>query len=154
MNEVVQVYIIYMLNVYTCICNFVHYNIFCNISISILIFVKIVFTHKNCTFPINILMFNYNSKLDFSILYCIFTLQSIPNGILPYCTRVDDSDLRVTVHHRIVVCTCNSCGLLFGLGLSTDHFTHVFVDEAGQATEPECLIPVSMAAQAGGQVPS
>jgi len=32
------------------------------------------------------------------------------------------------------------------------HFTHVFVDEAGQATEPETLIPLSLLSEASGQV--
>ena len=28
-------------------------------------------------------------------------------------------------------------------GFPTDHFSHVFVDEAGQATEPEAIIPLA-----------
>ena len=43
-------------------------------------------------------------------------------------------------------------GTLHGLGLSIGHFTHVFVDEAGQATEPECLVPISLLAGTHGQV--
>ncbi|XP_015267285.1 PREDICTED: putative helicase Mov10l1, partial [Gekko japonicus] len=32
------------------------------------------------------------------------------------------------------------------------HFTHVFVDEAGQASEPECLIPLGLVSETSGQV--
>lgn len=32
------------------------------------------------------------------------------------------------------------------------HFTHAFVDEAGQATEPECLIPLGLISEVNGQV--
>lgn len=35
---------------------------------------------------------------------------------------------------------------------SVGHFTHVFVDEAGQATEPESLIPLSLLSETSGQV--
>ncbi|EHH65949.1 hypothetical protein EGM_02826 [Macaca fascicularis] len=32
------------------------------------------------------------------------------------------------------------------------HFTHVFVDEAGQASEPECLIPLGLMSDVSGQI--
>ena len=40
------------------------------------------------------------------------------------------------------------CMCVFRVG----HFTHVFVDEAGQATEPETLIPLGLLSEASGQV--
>lgn len=52
--------------------------------------------------------------------------------------------------HRIVVATCITSGVLFSLGLPAGHFTHVLVDEAGQATEPECLIPMGANSQSDG----
>ncbi|XP_061891869.1 RNA helicase Mov10l1 isoform X2 [Entelurus aequoreus] len=54
--------------------------------------------------------------------------------------------------HRIVVSTCSSAGMFFNLGLQVGHFTHVFLDEAGQATEPESLIPISLISEEDGQL--
>ena len=38
--------------------------------------------------------------------------------------------------------TCGSVGSIYKLKLKHGHYTHVFVDEAGHVTEPECLIPL------------
>lgn len=70
--------------------------------------------------------------------------------LLPHCLDVDSAD--TAAHYRVVVCTCVTAGLLYSLGLSVGHFTHVFVDEAGQATEPECLIPLGLLAGTDRQV--
>jgi len=43
---------------------------------------------------------------------------------------------------RVVVATCVSGGVPFGLGIKPGHFSHIFIDEAGQATEPELMIPI------------
>lgn len=32
---------------------------------------------------------------------------------------------------------------LVSLGVPKGHFTHIFIDEAGQGMEPECLIPIA-----------
>lgn len=42
--------------------------------------------------------------------------------------------------YRIVITTCVTAGVLYSVGLGENHFTHIFIDEAGYATEPECLI--------------
>ena len=34
------------------------------------------------------------------------------------------------------------CYRLVSLGIPKSHFTHVFIDEAGQGMEPECLVPI------------
>ncbi|EDO45106.1 predicted protein, partial [Nematostella vectensis] len=77
-------------------------------------------------------------------------VQEIPESINKYC--VDTDSLQLAAHYRIIVCTCSTAGQLFSLGLKPGHFTHVFVDEAGQATEPECLIPIGLAAGEDGQI--
>ena len=42
---------------------------------------------------------------------------------------------------RVVVSTCISSTLLFGTGVPRGHYSHIFVDEAGHALEPEALVP-------------
>lgn len=76
--------------------------------------------------------------------------QEIPESIAPYC--LDTDSLVLAAHYRIIVSTCSTSGQLFSLGLRAGHFTHVFIDEAGQATEPECLVPMGLAAGGEGQV--
>lgn len=44
--------------------------------------------------------------------------------------------------HRVTVGTCGALAVLYQMGFPKGHFTHVVVDEAGQATEPEILIPL------------
>ncbi|KIM34475.1 hypothetical protein M408DRAFT_325871, partial [Serendipita vermifera MAFF 305830] len=43
---------------------------------------------------------------------------------------------------RVIVSTCLSASVLYGIGIPAGHFSHIFVDEAGQACEPESLIPI------------
>ena len=43
---------------------------------------------------------------------------------------------------RVIVCTCISASVLHGIGLAAGHFSHIFVDEAGQALESEVMIPL------------
>ena len=50
--------------------------------------------------------------------------------------------LSKVVRHRIVVATCTTSGGIYKLGLSEGHFTHCFIDEAGETTEPESMIPI------------
>lgn len=45
--------------------------------------------------------------------------------------------------HRITVGTCSCVGALHQMSFPTGHFTHILVDEAGQATEPDLLISAS-----------
>ena len=43
---------------------------------------------------------------------------------------------------RVIVSTCVSASIPYGTGVPRGHFTHIFVDEAGQAAEPESMIPI------------
>ena len=51
----------------------------------------------------------------------------------------------------IVVTTIVSSGMLFQCGVPNNHFDHIIVDEAGQATVPELAVPLLLA---GGKCPA
>jgi helicase MOV-10 len=44
--------------------------------------------------------------------------------------------------YRVIVATCSSAALLYGFGVNPGAFTHIFIDEVGQASEPEVMIPI------------
>ncbi|ESN95546.1 hypothetical protein HELRODRAFT_86659, partial [Helobdella robusta] len=46
-------------------------------------------------------------------------------------------------NYRIIVCTLATSGRLVTANLKSGHFSYVFIDEIGQATEPEALIPLA-----------
>ncbi len=91
--------------------------------------------------------------------------ERLPVRLIPYCATVDVSEhgsragvnkddprgckTNVTLpyiqRYRIVVGTCAALGILHNIGCPDGHFTHVIVDEAGQASEPEIMIPLSFA---------
>ncbi|KAK0496625.1 hypothetical protein EDD18DRAFT_1105727 [Armillaria luteobubalina] len=63
---------------------------------------------------------------------------SLVNGNLNFAMpAVED-----VIKHRVVVCTCVSAGALASLGVKPGHFGWIFIDEAGQATEPDTMIPI------------
>ncbi|XP_060698542.1 RNA helicase Mov10l1 [Hemiscyllium ocellatum] len=64
----------------------------------------------------------------------------------------DGEDLWDAARCRIIISTCSTAGLFYQIGLRIGHFTHVFVDEAGQASEPECLIPMLLVSEEDGQI--
>ncbi|CAL9696558.1 unnamed protein product [Knipowitschia caucasica] len=76
--------------------------------------------------------------------------QAIPDVLRIYSRAGED--LRHASFRRIVVSTCSSAGMFHNVGLQVGHFTHIFLDEAGQATEPEALIPISLVSEVDGQI--
>ncbi|KAJ3556290.1 hypothetical protein NM688_g2107 [Phlebia brevispora] len=51
-------------------------------------------------------------------------------------------ELKTLTSYRVIVSTCISAGVPHALGVNRGHFTHIFVDEAGQATEPMSMIGI------------
>jgi len=51
------------------------------------------------------------------------------------------------MQYRIIISTYMSASLLHAEGMRRGHFSHIFLDEAGQASEPETMIPISKLCQ-------
>ncbi|XP_062991081.1 RNA helicase Mov10l1 [Elgaria multicarinata webbii] len=64
----------------------------------------------------------------------------------------DGEDIWQASRFRIIIVTCSSAGMFYQIGIRLGHFTHAFVDEAGQASEPECLIPLGLISEVTGQI--
>ncbi|XP_077429525.1 putative helicase mov-10-B.1 [Vanacampus margaritifer] len=73
--------------------------------------------------------------------------QCVPEDIKPYSNLVGDyfvfPSKEKLMGYRILVTTLITAGRLVTGNLPMGHFTHIFVDEAGHATETECIIPVA-----------
>ncbi|XP_067140176.1 RNA helicase Mov10l1-like [Centruroides vittatus] len=74
----------------------------------------------------------------------------MPDLVKPFYKSVDK--LSLISSHRIIVCTSVTAGKFYSLGLRVDHFTHLFLDEAGQTTEPESMLAMELVATGNGQV--
>jgi helicase MOV-10 len=71
----------------------------------------------------------------------------ISDALLEYAYRNTDGHFSVPPmarlkRFRVIVTTCVSASFACGVGLPRGHFTHIFMDEAGQATEPESIISI------------
>ena len=62
------------------------------------------------------------------------TLNSSNHFTVPHMARLR--------RFQVVASTCVSSSFSFNSGLPRGHFTHIFIDEAGQATEPEAFIAI------------
>lgn len=75
--------------------------------------------------------------------------EDINPDLLPFCC-FDEVEhifrippLRLLMRYRILISTYMSAVNLFAEGIDRGQFSHIFLDEAGQASEPETLVPVS-----------
>jgi helicase MOV-10 len=71
----------------------------------------------------------------------------VPHTLRDYtCTTVDGHftapPVTILERFRVIVSTCVSASFAHGVGMPRGHFTHIFIDEAGQATEPEVMISI------------
>ncbi|KAG8954847.1 hypothetical protein FRC04_010330 [Tulasnella sp. 424] len=75
--------------------------------------------------------------------------KDLPQALQAYSLRHDDGSFKVPSKtamkkYRVIVATCASGSLPHGIGIKAGHFTHIFIDEAGQASEPEVMIPIKL----------
>ncbi|KAM3617817.1 uncharacterized protein V6R79_011507 [Siganus canaliculatus] len=69
---------------------------------------------------------------------------SVPQVLKQYSNLEINCSKRDTVMgYKIIVTTLFTAGRLVTANIPEGHFTHVFIDEAGYAMEPECLIPLA-----------
>ncbi|XP_056219431.1 putative helicase mov-10-B.1 [Seriola aureovittata] len=74
---------------------------------------------------------------------------SVPKNLLKYCNWDETQDCfvypekEILMKYAIIVTTMITAGRLVSGGIPVGHFTHVFVDEGGQAVEPECVIAIA-----------
>ncbi|XP_045527649.1 probable RNA helicase armi [Pieris brassicae] len=105
------------------------------------------------------------------IAHYLVDSKNISDVIKPYCATIDiakegTSNSKHYVkdninlncqksylgRHRVIISTCNCIGSFFYMNFPKGHFTHVIVDEAGQANEPELMIPLSLSDKNCGQI--
>lgn len=75
----------------------------------------------------------------------------VPDELRPYTHTQADGHFTVPPmarlkRFRVIVSTCVSASICSGVGMPRGHFSHIFIDEAGQATEPEAFVSVKMMA--------
>lgn len=74
-------------------------------------------------------------------------LEDVDPKYIDFCW-VEDSHFRCPTlsnlkHYRIIISTYTSVSHLYAEGIKRGHFSHIFLDEAGQASEPETMVPLS-----------
>ncbi|XP_039972013.1 putative helicase mov-10-B.2 [Xiphias gladius] len=74
---------------------------------------------------------------------------SVPKQLRKYCNWDEKQDgfvfpeKEILMKYTLIVTTMVTAGRLVSGGIPVGHFTHVFVDEGGQAEEPECVIAIA-----------
>ncbi|XP_075997327.1 putative helicase mov-10-B.1 [Genypterus blacodes] len=75
--------------------------------------------------------------------------KTVPTNLLKFCNWDDNQgafvfpEKETLMTYTIIVTTMVTAGRLVSGGIPAGHFTHVFVDEGGQAVEPECVIAIA-----------
>lgn len=74
---------------------------------------------------------------------------TVPQHLLNHCNWDKEQDAfvfpekEILMKYTIIVTTMITAGRLVSIGVPVGHFSYVFVDEGGQAVEPECVIAIS-----------
>ncbi|PKI44671.1 hypothetical protein CRG98_035026 [Punica granatum] len=73
--------------------------------------------------------------------------EDVPSEHRQYCYSEDSvfkcPPMEALRRYRIVISTYTSSSLLRAEGVRRSHFSHIFLDEAGQASEPEAMVPLA-----------
>ena len=71
-----------------------------------------------------------------------YDVQVCPKNVQPYTKRASNMSVGGFEDAELIVCTLMVTGTMYTMGLAKGCFTHIAVDEAGQATETELLVPL------------
>ncbi|XP_043932875.1 helicase MOV-10 isoform X2 [Protopterus annectens] len=90
-----------------------------------------------------------DKRLIYRIIASSRDYKMIPEDVKPYCNW--DSQQESFVYpsiedlqkYRIIITTLVTAGRLVSADFPKYHFSHIFIDEAGHAVEPECVIPIA-----------
>ncbi|XP_026778492.3 putative helicase mov-10-B.1 isoform X1 [Pangasianodon hypophthalmus] len=75
--------------------------------------------------------------------------RTVPQKLLKYSNWVEGQasfilpSKKTLMDYTIIVVTLITAGRLVSGGIPVGHFTHIFIDEAGQAVEPECVVGIA-----------
>lgn len=105
------------------------------------------------------------------VAYHLIDSDKIPHMIKPYCATLNIAtegsarskyEVQDGIHvncqssfigrQRVTIGTCSTLGTLAQMGFPKGHFTHIIVDEAGQATEPEIMTALTFTDKENGQI--
>lgn len=90
-------------------------------------------------------------------MHCITVDIAAPRSVAPPQNPIENG-IRVQCNsatiklYRILISTCMTFGSLLYMKFDPGHFTHAIIDEAGQCTEPEIAIPISLLDKDDGQI--
>lgn len=73
-------------------------------------------------------------------------LEDVKSDFITFCFFEDTfkcPPLKALMRYKVIISTYMSAFLLHAEGIRKGHFSHVFLDEAGQASEPETMVPIS-----------
>lgn len=90
-----------------------------------------------------------DKRMIYRIIASSRDYRSIPEDVKPFCNW--DSTQECFVYpstedlqsYRIIITTLVTAGRLVSADFPKHHFSHIFIDEAGHAVEPECAIPIA-----------
>ncbi|KAI5628491.1 putative helicase mov-10-B.1, partial [Silurus asotus] len=85
----------------------------------------------------------------FRLYACSRDPSTVPQKLLKYSNWVESQgsfilpSQETLMDYTIIVVTLITAGRLVSGGIPVGHFTHIFIDEAGQAVEPECVVGIA-----------
>lgn len=92
-------------------------------------------------------LFNLGTLELFRLNAMSRNFNDVPELLRPFCLLNDNGIFaipprEVLEKYRVVVSTCISGCIPGNLGIVQGHFSHIFIDEAGQSKEPELMVPI------------